>query len=88
MLSWCCLVMAVAYCFRTFQVWESASREVIDDVHFLVGDADDIDRVGANQIENYMLAFREAVVAFADIRSVLAKLRVFSKPVKTSINTH
>lgn len=34
-----------------------------------------------------MLAFRETVVAFADIRSVLAQLRVFGEPVEASINT-
>jgi hypothetical protein len=79
--------MAFACCFRAFQVGELAFYKVTDDVHFFVGDADDIDGVAANQIEDYVLAFGKAVVPLADIRSVLAQLRIFSKPVEASINT-
>jgi hypothetical protein len=66
---------------------ESVFLEVTDDVHFFVGNTDDIDSVAANHIKDHMLAFGKAVVPLANIRSVLAQLRDFSKPVKASINT-
>ena len=50
----------------------SAFEEVAESVHFLVRNANDIDGVAANQIEDYVLAFGKAVVPLADIRSVLA----------------
>ena len=48
----------------------SVLHEVTDDVHFLMWNADNIDGIAANQIENHMLAFWETVVSLANICSV------------------
>lgn len=64
----------------------SAFEEVTDDVHFLVGYADDVDGIAVNQIKNHMPAFGKAVVALADIRSVFAQLGMLGKPFEACIN--
>lgn len=64
-----------------------ASLKIADRVHFLVGDADNINGVAANQVEHDMLAFGKAVVVFANVRLLFVQKGVFCKPLKAGFET-
>lgn len=63
-----------------------AFQKITDGVHILVGNADNINGAGTEQIEHDVLSFREAVVSLANIGPVLAQQGMFRKPLKTGFD--
>ncbi len=55
----------------------SVRRKISDDIHLLVRDADNINSVISNQLEDNMRTLWKAVIAFSYVRAVFAQLRIF-----------
>jgi hypothetical protein len=52
--------------------------EVRNNVHLLVGNADDLNSLLANEIKDDVFSLRETEIPFGDIRAFLTKQRVLS----------
>jgi hypothetical protein len=65
---------------RLRQAVSVSSVKVIQDIHVLMGDADNIDPVSTHDVKNQMLPLRKAIITFLYIGPVLAQLRVLRQP--------